>query len=279
MPPTGATRPTSLVAGSSTGLIGAIGAAGSRSRADGDAFDGRGEVTGCRAAASTGMSTATGVFRRTCPSRGATTGLGSATACARTGSGAAGAGSTGASAPNSAGSPAVVPGVIGVGLSSEALSAASEPSPTCVAPTKTEPQASNVPAARPQARPNRIARPPTIRSPAALPMTETGVSAGSVRADRAPPTHAISAVAEGPEPDFLRRRAVIVRHQEPPQGSGTGEEYRFQVVSPDPSLHRRSRVGAPHRCSWALTSLFPLSPLVTAGRARLITFSHLDSLG
>lgn len=261
MPPTGATRPTSLVAGSSTGLIGAIGAAGARSGADGDAFRGRCEVTGRWAAASTGMSTDTGVFRRTRPSRGATTGLGSATACVRTGSGAAGAGSAGVSARNSAGSSAAVPGVIGVGLSREALSVASEPSPTCVAPTNTEPQASNVPAARPEARPNRIARPPTIRSPAALPVTETGVPAGSSRADRAPPTHAISAVAEGPEPNFLRRRAVIARHQEPPQGSGTGEEYRFQVVCPDPSLHRRSRVK--HRTgAHGHTSLLPASPLL-----------------
>jgi len=241
MSPTGATRPTSLVAGSSTGLIGAIGAVGARSGLDGDAFRGRGAMTGCWACASTGMSTDMGALRRTRPSRGATSGFGSATACARTGSGAAAAGSAGGSARNSAGSLVVVPGVIGEGLRREALSVASEPSPTCVAPTNTEPQASKVPAARPQARPNRIARPPTTRSSASS-MTGTGVAAWSLRAVRGPPTHAINAVAEGPEPDFLRRRAVIVRHQEPPQGSGTGEEYRFQVVSPDPSLHRRSRV-------------------------------------
>lgn len=55
---------------------------------------------------------------------------------------------------------------------------------------------------------------------------------------RAPPTQAIRAVAEGPEPDFLRRRAVIVRHQVSPQGSGTGEEYRFLGAGLDLSLLR-----------------------------------------
>jgi hypothetical protein len=58
----------------------------------------------------------------------------------------------------------------------------------------------------------------------------------------APPTHAIRAVAEGPEPVFLRRRAVIVRHQGSPHGSGTGAGYRFLSAGLPRSLLRCSAV-------------------------------------
>lgn len=71
-------------------------------------------------------------------------------------------------------------------------------------------------------------------------ITETGALAGSPTLGCAPPTQAIKAVAEGPEPDFLRRRAVIVRHQGPPQSNGTRKEYRFPDTSPDLSLLRRN---------------------------------------
>ncbi|MGH3837990.1 MAG: hypothetical protein ACRDSF_20165, partial [Pseudonocardiaceae bacterium] len=76
----------------------------------------------------------------------------------------------------------------------------------------TDPQANTVPAARPKARPTRIARPPGIRLEDQAWTPETAVPAEAPTAAWAPPTQAINAVAEGPEPDFLRRRAVIVRH-------------------------------------------------------------------
>src|SRR5579884_3471499 len=156
------------------------------------------------------------------------------------------------SAPDSPGSPTVAPGSAGMGLSRGAVSVASEPSPACVAPTNTEPQARRVPAARPQARPTRIARPPMVRRVGAPPTTESGaVSSLSVTPGRTPPTHAIKAVAEGPEPDFLRRRAVIVRHHGSPHGSGTGEEYRLSRVCLDPSLLRRSTPAAPRQRGYA----------------------------
>jgi len=151
---------------------------------------------------------------------------------------------------SSSGAPAAAPGVGGVELSRGALSPADEPSPTCMAPASTDPQASRVPAARPQARPRRIARPPGTRPKDLVSITETAAPADSRAVTCSPPTQAIRAVAAGPEPDFLRRRAVIVRHQRSPQGSGTVEGYRLPGTSPAPSLLRRS-AGAPDRRAWA----------------------------
>ena len=131
-------------------------------------------------------------------------------------------------------------GTAGRGLSKDAPLPASGPSPTLVAPISTDPKASKVPAVRPQARPSRIARPPATRSADASSIMEIGAPSWEAKPTRAPPTQAIRAVAEGPEPDFLRRRAVIVRHQGSPQGSGPGEQYRFLGASPDLSLLRRS---------------------------------------
>ncbi|MGH3827170.1 MAG: hypothetical protein ACRDQX_08345, partial [Pseudonocardiaceae bacterium] len=93
---------------------------------------------------------------------------------------------------------------------------ASEPSPTFAALASTDPQANRVPATTPQARPTKIARPLGTRPPDPDSITD----AGATPLDRSPLTQAIKAAAAGPEPDFLRRRAVILRHQRSPQSSG-----------------------------------------------------------
>jgi hypothetical protein len=86
----------------------------------------------------------------------------------------------------------------------------------------------------------RMARPRGIRGVWPPWITETGALGGALMAVSLAPTQAIRAVAEGPEPDFLRRRAVIVRHQLSPHGSGTGEEYRVTGPTPGPSLLQRN---------------------------------------
>ena len=93
-------------------------------------------------------------------------------------------------------------------------------------------------------------------------MTGTWVTADMPVSARAPPTQAISAVAEGPEPDFLRRRAVIVRHQGSPQGSGPGAEYRFLSASPDLSLLRRSSLEYLITLGYLIPALAYLTPMI-----------------
>ena len=131
----------------------------------------------------------------------------------------------------------------------------------------TDPHAKRVPAATPQARPTRTARLRGTRGACSPWITETGALIGALIAVCRAPTQAIRAVAEGPEPDFLRRRAVIVRHQLSPQGSGTGEEYRVTGTRPDPSLlQRNADTGYPaarpkrrsHRCLGR--SIWPRGP-------------------
>lgn len=118
-----------------------------------------------------------------------------------------------------------------------------EPSPTCTALASTEPQASTVPAARPQARPMATARPPGLRvGDQACPALDTAVPAETPATIGVPPTQAIKAVAEGPEPVFLRRRAVIVRHYGSPLSSRTAAYYRFTAPEPGRSLIRTNAV-------------------------------------